>query len=113
MELIFVGTFYLAIDSFFIGAGRLLENGGQGCAGVFGVNIDSSGEDGLVADEGAGKVEPALDREMGARFDDLCEELSENQLLGEIFGADYDTVRMSGAAGYGQEQREGQEKRTD
>ena len=38
---------------------------------------------------------------------------SENQLLGEIFGADYDTVRMSGAAGYGQEQREGQEKRTD
>jgi len=107
MELVFVRTFYLTIDFFFIGAGRLFENSGQSRAGVFGVNIDSSGEDGLVADEGAGQIEAALDWQVSARLDNLREELTENELLGEVFGADYDVVRMRGAAGYGQEQSEG------
>jgi hypothetical protein len=40
---------------------------------------------------------------MRARFDDLSEEVAEDQLLREILGTDHDVIRMSGAGRYGYE----------
>ncbi len=43
-----------------------------------------SGEDRLLADECAGEIEAALDGQVSAGFDDLSEEFSEDELLGEV-----------------------------
>ena len=48
-----------------------------------------------MADECASQVETALHRQMSADFDDLGEQFSEDELLSEVFGANYDAVCVS------------------
>ena len=46
-----------------------------------------------MANIGAGKVETALDRQVSFIFDLLRDDFAEDELLGEIFGADDDDDR--------------------
>jgi hypothetical protein len=43
---------------------------------------------------------------MSAGFDDLSEQLSEDELLGEVFGANYDSICVSFATNNQQEKHE-------
>ena len=52
-----------------------------------------------MADVAAGKIEAAFDREMSLVFDLLGDDFTEDELLGEIFGADDDAVGAGRAAG--------------
>jgi hypothetical protein len=54
------------------------------------------------------QIETALDFQVSARFDDLREHLSENQLLGEVLTADDDPIAMAGAAEDRQHERQDQ-----
>ena len=74
------------------------QDGGEGRAGVFRINIDAAAENCLMANVAAGQVEAALDREMSFVFDLLGNDLPEDQLFGEIFGADDDAVFARGTA---------------
>jgi hypothetical protein len=73
----------------------LFENRGQRRARIFRIDIDSSGKNGLLADECASQIKAALDGQMSAGFNDLSEDFSENELLGEILGADHNAIRMA------------------
>ena len=55
---------------------RQFQNCGKGGAGVLGVNIDASGENGLVTDIGARQVKTAFDREVGFAFDLLSDDFA-------------------------------------
>jgi hypothetical protein len=76
------------VDFVRIATGGFVEDGGQGGAGVFDVEVEITGEEGLLAEERAPEVGFAFDVEAGAGFDVLGEELGEDNLLGEKFGAD-------------------------
>jgi len=71
-----------------VAARRFVEDGGQGGAGVFDIEIEIAGEERLLAQERAAEIGLAIDMYSGARFDVLGEKLGENNLLGEKFGAD-------------------------
>jgi hypothetical protein len=53
--------FDFVVDVFFCAFWWLFQDCGKRSAGVFGIDIDASSEDGLVADVGAGQVEAAFD----------------------------------------------------
>src|SRR5438309_1322613 len=72
---------------------------GEGGAGVFGVEVNASGQNRLLANECARKVEAAFHGEVGSSFNELSEKLSEDQLFGEIFGTDHDLIFRMGASG--------------
>ena len=82
-----------------------VENGGEGCTGVFDVEIEIAGEKGLVDEEGAAEIGFALDGDVGAGFDVLGEQLGKDDLLGEKFGAD-GQVGLRGLAAGGDEVEE-------
>ncbi len=52
-----------------------------------------------MADVGAGEIEAALDGKMSFVFDLLGDDFSQDELFGEIFGADDYAVFAGGAAG--------------
>ena len=58
-----------------------------------------------MADVASGEVETALHREMSLVFDLLGDDFAEDELFGEILGADYDAIRARRAAGGEKEQR--------
>ncbi len=73
--------------------GRLLfQNCGQGGASVFRIDIDAAAENGLLANVCASQVETALDRQVGFIFDLLRHDFTEDELLGEVLGADHDDI---------------------
>ncbi len=80
------------VNLFGIARRRLLQNRGQGGAGVFGIDIDAAAQNGLLADVGSGKIEATLYREMSFIFDLLGHDFAEDELLGEILGANDDAV---------------------
>ena len=81
-------------------AGRLrLQDRGQCRAGVFGIDVDASAENGLVADVAACEVKASFHRQMSFVFDLLGDDFAENQLFGEVFGADDDAVGPRWTAG--------------
>ena len=89
---------------------RLLEDGGEGGAGVLDVGVDAAAGEGLLADVAAGEVEAAVDA-LGMAFggedgfDLLGEEFAEDDLLGEVLGADDDARgARRGAGGEKQQQ---------
>ena len=91
--------FHAGVDILLGACGILFEDGSEGGAGVFGVNVDASAENGLVADVAAGEIEAALDREVSLVFDLLGDDFAEDELFGEVFGADDDAGLAGGAAG--------------
>ena len=58
-----------------------------------------------MADVAAGKIEAAFDRKMSFVFDLLGDDFAEDELFGEIFGADDDAVGARRAAGSEQQRR--------
>ena len=88
IETLGVALFHASIDVVRVRARRFVENGGQGGAGVFDIEVEIAGEERLLAEEGAAGIGFAVDVDGGAGFDVLSEELGEDYLLGEEFGAD-------------------------
>ena len=88
----------------------LLEDGGEGGAGVFDVGVDAIGDEGLLAEVGAGEPEAAFDGAGAGGFDFLGEEFAEDDLLGEVFGADDDVGGARRSAGGGRKEHEGQHR---
>jgi len=82
-----------------VGAGRFVEDGGEGSAGVFDVEVEVAGEESFVDEEGTAEIGFALDGDAGAGFDVLGEEFGENDLLGEEFGANGQVRRRGLVAG--------------
>ena len=70
----------------------LLEHGRERRPAVFDVQIDVTGLNGAVADEGAAEIEPAIDGESGVSLDGLRHQLAENDLLREILGSHDDPL---------------------
>src|SRR5208282_558234 len=98
-ELRFVALLHASINFQLVAAAlpvaRLFfENRRQRGAGIFRVDVDSSGEDCLLANERASQIEAALHGQMSPAFDDLSEQFSQNELLSEILGSNHDPVRM-------------------
>jgi hypothetical protein len=89
----------------------LLQDGGEGGAGVFHVGVDAVGEQGLLAEVGAGEPEATLDGAASGGFDLLGEELAEDDLLGEVFGADDDVGGAGWGAGGRRQEGEGDRQR--
>ena len=87
---LFVFRFDAIVNGLAIGTRRLLEDRGQRGAGVFGIDVDASGENALVGDVGAAEIEAALDGELGLVFDLLGDDFSEDDLLGEVLASDDD-----------------------
>ena len=56
------------------------------------IKIDLPREQGLLANESAAKIEPAIGMQRGVRFDLLREQFAQDDLLGEIFRSDDDGV---------------------
>ena len=66
-----------------------------------------------MADEGTSQVETALHRQMSAGFDDLCEQFSEDELLGEVFRSNYDSICVSFTSNDRQEKQEDEKSADD
>ena len=109
-ELFFVGLFHPQINILLVAARLLFENSGQRGARVFRVDIDASGQDRLLTDKCACQVEAALNGQVSASFDQLREEFSENELLGEVLRADDDAAGVIAATHHGQK-KPGRQKR--
>src|ERR1700723_878593 len=93
-ELVFIVLLHALINLPLVAAGLLFENCGQRGACVFRIDIDSSRENRLLADEGAREIEAALHWQVGSSFYDLREYFSENDLLGKVLGPT--TMRLLG-----------------
>ena len=60
----------------------------QGGAGVFRIDVDAACENGLLADKSSGEIKAALDGKMGFGFNLLGDDFCEDELFGEVLGAD-------------------------
>src|ERR1700674_5274838 len=105
-ELCFIALLHVLIDILFVAARLLFKNCRQCRARIFRIDIDSSGEDCLVADECASQVETAFHRQMSTGFDDLREQFSEDELLGEVFRSNHDSICVSFTSNDRQEKQE-------
>ena len=68
-----------------LSVGGFVEDGGEGGAGVFDVEVEVAGEQSFLAEERAAEIGFAIDVDAGAGFDVLGEEFGEDDLLGEKF----------------------------
>ena len=89
----------LVVNLLAIAGRRLFQNRGERGAGVFGIDVDASAENCLLANVGSGEIEAAFDREMSFVFDLLGDDFAEDELFGEILGADDDAIGARGTAG--------------
>src|SRR5437016_1642309 len=85
-----------------------MQDGREGGAGIFDVEVELAGLEGFVDQQRAAEVGFAFDGDAGAGFDVLGEELGEDDLLGEEFGADGD-FGLRRFVTSGNEVKEGQE----
>ena len=79
------------VDGRGIAGRRLVEDGGEGGAGVFDIKVELAGLESFVDEERAAEVGLADDGDAGAGFDVLSEEFGEDNLFGEELGADDDS----------------------
>src|SRR5437879_1330140 len=85
-----------------------MQDGREGGAGIFDVEVEFAGLEGFVDQQRAAEVGFAFDGDAGAGFDVLGEELGEDDLLSEEFGADGD-FGLRRFLTSGNEVKEGQE----
>src|SRR2546430_3279493 len=85
-----------------------MQDGSEGGAGVFDVEVKFAGLECFVDQQRAAEVGFAVDGDAGAGFDVLGEELGEDDLLSEEFGADGD-FGLRRFVTSGNEVKEGQE----
>jgi hypothetical protein len=93
------------VDGGGVAGRRFVEDGGEGGAGVFDVEVELARLESFVDEERATKVGLADDGDAGAGFDVLGEELGKDDLFSEEFGADGD-VGLLWRAARGQEKSE-------
>src|ERR1700686_1508235 len=86
------------VNRFSIRPGGFLQYGRECGAGVFGIDVNASGENALVRDVSAAQIETTLDRELRFVLDLLRDEFAEDDLLGEVFATD-DNAGMRRAGG--------------
>jgi hypothetical protein len=79
-----------SVDGVGIALRGLIEDSGKSGAGVLDVEVELSCEKSFMDEERAAEIGFADDGNAGAVFDVLGEQLGENDLLGEEFGADGD-----------------------
>src|SRR5579863_4853967 len=72
----FVETLNCGKDARGVSIKWLLEDGGEGSAGVFNVGVDAAGDQRLLADVAAGEVEAAFDLESRFGYDLLREQFT-------------------------------------
>jgi hypothetical protein len=75
----------------------LFEDRGQGSPRVFRIDVNPSGKNCLLADKCAREIEASLYGQVGAGFDDLSEQLSQDELFSEVLGAHDNTIGMAPA----------------
>jgi len=99
MEALGIASFDALVDGARVGVvgGRFVEDGGEGGAGVFDVEVEVTREECFLAEERAAEIGFSVYMNTGAGFDVLREEFGEDDLLGEKFGAD-GNVRLRWAA---------------
>ena len=73
-----------------------LQNRSKRGAGVLGVEIDASREDGLLADEGSREIKTPLDAQMGLFLQPLRENFAQDCLFREVLRANYNAVFARG-----------------
>jgi hypothetical protein len=78
------------VDGGGIACRRFVEDGGEGGAGVFNVEVEPAGLESFVDEESTAEIGLADDGNAGPGFDVLGEEFGEDDLFGEEFGADGD-----------------------
>jgi hypothetical protein len=76
----------------------LLENGAKCRARVFNIEVDAAGQDRLMTDVGSGQIETPVHRQMRPGFEVLREQFSQDRLLSEVLGPDYDSVLANPSA---------------
>src|SRR5712692_1048807 len=77
-----------------------IQDGSEGSAGVFDVEVELASKESFVDEEAAAKVGLSNDGDTSFGFDVLRQELGEDDLLGEKFRADGDFgLRRFGASG--------------
>src|SRR6516165_3394863 len=87
----------------------LLQNGGECGPGVLDVHVDASGEQGLVTDVSPGEIEASLDRLPTNAPQNLSQKFAQDQLLGEVLGADGERALARRATSSGKERQSSQE----
>jgi hypothetical protein len=109
IETLSVALFHAIVDIAWVAARGLVEDGGEGGAGVFDIEVEVPGEQRFLAEECAAEIGFAFDVNASAGFDVLGEELREDNLLGEKFRADGDVRLLRLAAGQRKEVKDGKE----
>src|SRR2546427_7354458 len=100
MEAMGVEVLDAVIDGRGIPLRGFVQNGSEGRAGVFDVEIQLAGEECFVDEKRPAEIGLSNDRDSGFRFDVLRYEFGEDDLLGEKFGANGDFgLRRFGAGG--------------
>ena len=80
-----------------IGDAAALQHVGERGSGVFRIHIDIAREQRLVREQRSAEIEFAFHRLVQARFDVLRDDLAEDELLGEVLGADHDVISRAAA----------------
>jgi hypothetical protein len=109
VETLGIALFDAIVDVAWVAAWGFVEHGGEGGAGVFDVEVEVAGEERFLAEERAAEIGFAFDVDAGAGFDVLGQELREDDLLGEKFGADGEVGLLRLAAGQRKEIKDGKE----
>jgi hypothetical protein len=91
VEALGIELFDAIVDGRGIAGRRLVEDGGEGGAGVFDIKVELACLESFVDKERAAEVGLADDGDAGAGFDVLSEEFGEDNLFGEELGADGDS----------------------
>jgi hypothetical protein len=70
-----------------------MEHGGQRRPDVLDVRVDIARDERPIADQGAAKIQTAIDRQPRVALDGLREQFTKHQLFGEILRPDPDRAR--------------------
>ncbi len=96
-----------------VAARMLFQNRSQGRARIFRININPPCKNRLLADERSRQIKTPFNRQVSSCLDDLREQLSQNELLGEVLRPNHDPVRMPRAAQHWQKTRADEERAKD
>jgi len=81
-----------------IGDAAALQNIGESGSGVFRIQVDIVREQGLMREQRPAQIKLAFHGLMEPGFEMLRDDLAQDQLLGEILGADHDVVARAAAS---------------